>query len=199
MERTRLLADLERLAGKYRALAALRERREAAEALGLARFGRDEAAARGDEFRRVAREFPGALRELDVTPAAVLAGRARDVETEIAQLRAEPGRGAPGRAWVTIVLDYHATLRELLVAKLWLSANVPRGGLVTDEIAERYRAWRRASGDVLPAELDVALLAGCLRPPGGRLNPLVWEALERRHGLPREEIERAVFGAGAAG
>ncbi len=196
MSRSALAAALRRLEEKYRTLAALRERREEVESVGLMEFSREEAASRTEAFRRVAREFPGALRELDLTEAAVLRAKRREVEAEIEALRKEPQRRSPERAWVVIVLDYHATLREALAVKLWLARRLPRGGAVTPELAAEFRRWhaRLPHRHGVSGEPDTTFLERHRRPPGGRLHGLVWEALERRHGLSRAELERAVFG-----
>lgn len=176
-----LASRLERLAAKYRALAELRARREEAVSVGLAGFTGDEAAARRAAFRALAREFPGALRELDTLAAATLRARLADVERELSEARAEPGRAIASRRWIAVAVDYHETLRAALALKLRLARRLPRGGAVTEALARELGA-------------DAAVLESHLRPPGGRLHALVWDALERRHGLPRAELERLVFG-----
>lgn len=191
-----LMESLARLLDKYRTLAALRSRREEAEAAGMKGFGRDEARARTAVFRRIARESPGSLRELDLSPASVLEAKARAVEAEMEALRADPGRKSPVRAWVAVVLDYHATLREALAVKLWLSERLPRGAAVTPELAAQFLEWhaRHPHRHSAVGPAGRAFLESHRRPPGGRLHALVWQALEERHHLPKRELERAVFG-----
>ncbi len=64
------------LAGKYRSLAALRQRREELTATGKLELSPAEAALRKAAFRKLAEEFPGCLRELDSLTALQLAARA---------------------------------------------------------------------------------------------------------------------------
>ena len=137
------MPDLTDLARKYRLMAELRAERERVEAEGRA-FTQQELAGRRDAFRRVAAEFPGALRELDGTTCVILEAKERAVLEEIA-------RDVVERLWVRVALDFHATLKREMITRS--------------------------------------------RPRGTRLLALVWTELEERHGLPREELERLVFGA----
>lgn len=176
------MSELEELAEKYRVLARLRERREELEGRGERGFGDEEGKARRDEFRRIARRYPGALRELQASTAAGLRAKARAVEAEIAA-----GRTEPERAWIRVVLEFHAAVRDALVVKGWLARNVPREAAITPEVVAAFRA---AHG----GRADAALLEAHRHPPGGRLLALVWAALATRTGRPRAELERAVFG-----
>jgi hypothetical protein len=192
-----LLRDLEALAEKYATLARLRARREELEAAGATAFEDDERDARRLDFRRVAHAFPGALRELDRSSAALLAAKAAAVAAELDALRERPEPRAPSR-WIAVVLDYHATWRELLAIKLWLARRRPAPAPIDDELVEACRRWY----DTLPAgdrggnwPLDAASLDLLRRPPGGRVTPFVWRALTARHGLPREALVDAIFGA----
>lgn len=240
---------LERLLWKYRTLAALRARREALESAGETCFEPAEALERKRLFRRVAREFPGALRELDSFPAARLEARAARIEDELRHLRgaaaspvhdagADPRRDEPrrlgGRAvatvndadiasrddgvrgdvapgeWASIVLDFHRTLREALMVKRWIARRLPRGGDIpealvgdfTKRLDRMYRLRGERAGAAGSAsrrrDEHAELLARHLRPPGGRVLPLVWARLEQRHGKARAELEEMIFG-GATG
>jgi hypothetical protein len=192
-----LLDELEALADKYATLARLRARREAMLAAGHAGFDLGERDARKDDFRRVARAFPGALRELDVTTADVLAAKAAAVAAELAEQRAAPDRERPGRHWIAVVLDYHATWRELLAIKLFLARRRPVPAPLDDDDVHACRAWyaelpvdnRRVGWPIDAASLDLLR-----RPPGGRVTPFVWRALAERHGLAHEQLVAAVFG-----
>jgi hypothetical protein len=187
---------LERLLWKYRSLAALRLRREEAERGGLREFGRDEVALRTEELRRIAGEFPGSLREVDVSPASILHAKALAIEAEIEALRSDPLRDRPLRFWVAVVLDYHATLREALAVKAWLSARLPKGAQVTPVLAAEFHEWHtrypHRHGVVAPEGSD--FLERHRRPPGGRIHSLIWRALSDRHHAERRVLERAVFG-----
>jgi hypothetical protein len=185
-----------RLLDKYRTLADLRARREEAERAGMTEFGAGEAAERTTEFRRIAREFPGSLREIEISPSGILEAKAREVQEEIEEIGHDPGRARPRREWIAIVLDYHATLREALAIKRWLAQHRRSDGLVTPDMAGEFVRWHGLSplrhSAVGPD--PQSFLEEYRRPPGGRLHSLVWRALEGRHGLRRLQLERAVFG-----
>lgn len=192
--RDELLSALERLAYKYRALARLRARREELAAAGAVAFGGEEGRERLAELRRLAREFPAALRELERATTAQLEARARAVEEELAALRRDPARQAPGPLWMRVVLDFHVRLREALALKLWLARRLPRGGppeAITLELVAAYRAFAGLPED---AAVEPAWLHRHLHPPEGRITSLVWEALTEKYRLPRETLERLVFG-----
>ena len=191
--------DLEALAEKYTTLARLRTRREQLESAGALAFADDERDARRSDFRRVAHAFPGALRELDRSSARLLHAKADVVHAELEAQRAAPSaRPAPTRAWIAVVLDYHATWRELLAIKLFLARRRPSPALLTDADVEACRAWY----DTLPAHarrlgwtIDAASLHHLRHPPGGRVTPLVWQRLGERHGLEHAALVQAIFGA----
>lgn len=185
--------SLERLAGKYRVLVALRLRREALEATGARCFDAEEAAARRRAFRRIARAFPGALRELDVCSAALLQRRLEEVERALA--------GGPPAAWIPIAIDFHRSLREALLIKGWLARR--RAGATDADLAALARLVDRLDRLRPPAARPHrpstaagwrALAERHARPREGRLLPDVWRALERRHGLARAAMERMLFG-----
>jgi hypothetical protein len=193
-----LLYDLEALAEKYATLARLRARREELEATGQTSFEDHERDARLGDFRRVARAFPGALRELDKSSAQLLAAKAAAVAAELEDLRADPERPAPTRTWIAVVLDYHATWRELLAIKLWLARRRPAPAPIVDEDVEACRQWYATlpAGDRKAGwPLDAESLDLLRRPPGGRVTPFVWRALTARHGLTQAALVQAIFGA----
>jgi len=193
---TKSLEDgLAKLAGKYRALELLRRRREEAEAEGLLEFPASEAAARAAECKKLAADFPGSLRELDSTPASVLALKATVVERELEEIRKHPGRRSPSRYWIAVVLEYHALMSEALAAKKWLADNVAKGGKITAKVARSYKSWRKELvAGPLREENERNFLMHVQHPPGGRLQMLVWRRLEERHGLSRRSLQQAVFG-----
>jgi hypothetical protein len=191
-----LVEELEALAGKYATLERLRRRRELLAAAGHLGFDDAERAARRLEFRRVAHEFPGALRELETTPADVLAAKAAAVRDEADRARRDPAAAAPARAWVAVVLDFHASLREALAIKLWLARRAVAVPLDEATVAA-CAAWYGAAGR--PARrgawpVDAATLERLHRPPRGRVLPVVWAAVVARHGGTAAALEQAVFG-----
>ena len=86
------------LARTYRALAALRARRD----------GGGPAATR-DELRKLAGEFPGCLRELDTLGAEELSRRA--------VAAAAAAAGGPREPWMDWIASYHALMGEALAAR----------------------------------------------------------------------------------
>ncbi len=99
-----LASDVAKLAQKYAEIRALRREplsKEAAE----------------PRMRALAKEFPGALRELQGLPIAAIEARIRELDELVAT--GDPSR-AP--AWVTIHLTHHRILRCVLTAKRWFSS-----------------------------------------------------------------------------
>ncbi len=172
--------DLPALARKYRTLAELRAAREDAAAAGQDRFEGEALAARGRAFREIARAFPGALRELEVTHTAMLRAKAARVEA------AASGEGlAP---WIAVVWDFHAMLRELLALRRFLRADPGCS-------AEALRAHHAGLPDAGAMITDAAAARGDPgRPPRGPLLALVWPALARRHGVDEAQARAMVFG-----
>jgi hypothetical protein len=91
-------AALAALARKYRALVALRARRDSGET-----------PARRDELRVLAAEFPGCLRELDTLGRDELARRAAAAEDAAAGGAREP--------WMDWIAGYHTLMTEALAAR----------------------------------------------------------------------------------
>jgi hypothetical protein len=90
--------QLDALARKYRALVALRDRRD----------GGGVPATR-DELRALAGEFPGCLRELDTLGPGELARRATVVAAAAA--------GGPREPWMDWIAGYHALMADALAAR----------------------------------------------------------------------------------
>jgi hypothetical protein len=89
---------LDALARKYRALVALRDRRD-----------RGGPPATRDELRALAGEFPGCLRELDTLGRGELARRATVVTAAAA--------GGPREPWMDWIACYHALMADALAAR----------------------------------------------------------------------------------
>jgi hypothetical protein len=158
LSRTRLLG----LSRKYRVLSALRR--------GVL--------APKETLRPLAREFPGALRELDCLPLAELEARLRAVTA------AE--QGAVPEPWIAWMLCYHERMRVVLEVKQRLRGARPSDRAIVDEVASEL-----ARTSHTPA--DVGFVAQVSAPPGGRLNRLVFELLERELGCPRAKLEQTLF------
>lgn len=160
--------ELRALARKYRALAELRRDRE-----------RDGTVGARSALRALAREFPGALRELDTLPLDEIDRRV------VALDGASEGRAAiePWMAWMTA---YHTTMRAALSVKARLalaaSADAETFAAVADSVSRR-------SG----VGIDVAFVAAVANPPGGRLNRVVFERLSALLGEDAERMWETLF------
>ncbi|HYO95545.1 MAG TPA: hypothetical protein VER33_13580 [Polyangiaceae bacterium] len=130
------------------------------------------------ELRALAGEFPGALRELDALPLEVLDERLAAVA------RAESGE--QGEAWIEGIVAYHRRMRVALAVKRRLGA-----------VRCLEPALARAIAEQVAAELNEhcapTFVEGVAKPPGGRLNHVVFRYLESELGKPRAELEQLLF------
>lgn len=157
-------AELERLREKYRVLAELRAARDQAIAEGLDRFREADAKPRREAMRRLAAEFPGALRELDE-------GRPGEFEARVLAIDSALGGGAPA-GWIVAAIRFHQALREALLLRA--------ARLVLPVF------WS-------PERLSPAEEQRLRTPPGGRLLDVVWQAVARELGLTPREAELLVY------
>jgi hypothetical protein len=159
--------ELAALRSKYREMQRLRSAQDADVAAG-----RDHAPSR-DELRALAREFPGALAEIDRIPPTVLARRAHELDALLAHDPLPPAASWP--VWIRGWLGVHRGLRGALAIKAWLA-----GRRVIDADTERALAqampqlsFADEARDWLDALPDVAA------PPRGRLVDLVFDRVAR--------------------
>lgn len=99
------LTELKALQGKYHEMLWLRASRSQQQASGQSRFEGDEALLRRERFRKLAREFPGALREMELD-ASILRKRHDAVAALDTENEAPP--------WLLAVALYHRFLRQEL-------------------------------------------------------------------------------------
>jgi hypothetical protein len=135
------------------------------------------------ELRSLARQFPGSLRELDRVPLEMLAARLRALEAVLS------GK-APIEPWMQMQASYHGYMRATLRIKRWSRQwpSEPAAALVL--LAAKY-----VSADDEPplSFFDAELLARIRKPPGGRLNPLVLEAVARLHATTPQVVSDALI------
>jgi hypothetical protein len=165
--------ELLALQRKYDTLAELRRARAAGGAV-----------AERAVLRALAREFPGALRELDTVTL-------EDIDAR----RVALGSAAAGGAiepWMAWMVAYHRTMRAALIVK----GRLARARDVSDSIVAdaREEASRRTG---LP--MDEAFVRSVARPPQGRLNRAVFERLGQNFGVSADDIWQALFPARRAG
>ena len=159
--------DLERLAHKYRTLAALRRDRQAGAPIPPGRF-----------FKALAGEFPGALHELDTLPLETIDDRAAALE-----LAAGGGRVLPWMAWMHA---YHRLMRAALRVKVRLARARDVDDVRAAALAEEATALAGAA-------FDAELVRAVARPPGGRIAPLILERVSLTFGVDPLEIADALF------
>ena len=163
--------ELGDLARKYDALADLRTRREAGGGV----------APRG-ELLALAREFPGALRELDTLPRAEIARRRAEIRATLA--------GAPVAPWMTWLVAYHATMRAALYIKGRLARSGPRTSAVPDDLAQAIARDAELHAHV---PVDATLVQAVARPPARRLNAAVFERIGDELGVLPNDMWQALF------
>ncbi len=128
-------------------------------------------------LRKLAREFPGALAELERLPSA-------EIRARVDELR----RGT-WPIWAQAWSDVHEGLRGVLAAKRWLGGRRKAGdserAALTDAIA-RGEVHPSAGGWVVRLE-EIAM------PPNGRLVLLVHEGVAATLGVTVGELDAILF------
>lgn len=159
--------QLVRLEAKYSQLLALRQAHD-----------RGEPVPDKLVFKSLADEFPGALRELDTLPLAV-------IETRVARLRdaIESGSIEPWMAWM---IAYHALLRRALSIKVRTAKHRSPSD---DRTVFLARTMQGDDGFVA----DEQFIHDVIRPRAGRLNLVVMERLEAMFDVPAQQIRSALF------
>ena len=135
------------------------------------------------ELRSLARQFPGALRELDRLPLETLAARLRALESAL-------GAGGVLEAWMQIQVSYHGYMRATLRIKRW-SRHWPSEP--ADALALLAAKYAPAADEPPVSFFDAEQLALIRKPPGGRLNPIVLEAVARLHGTTPQVVSDALL------
>ncbi len=134
-------------------------------------------------MKALAREFPGALRELDELPLDVV--RARIAELDEAQR--DPMRIA---TWMRASSSFHRLARGALAAKRWLAGRA-------DEDRDARRAAFVSASAMLDDEGSAAAWGDALdmvdRPPRGRVMDLVHARVAEELGLAVDEV-RSLLG-----
>jgi hypothetical protein len=135
-------------------------------------------------LRALAREFPGALRELDTVAA-----------DEIEARRAALARAATGGAlapWMAWMVAYHATMRAALVAKGRLSRVRDLSDAIVAEVRQDVSQRTGLS-------IEEAFVRAVARPPQGRLNRVVFDRLGQNFGVSPDAIWESLFPARRSG
>jgi hypothetical protein len=160
-------SDLLALARKYRAMSELRRAQHQvtrSDVLG--------------SLRSLAREFPGALRELDSLPL-------EEIEERVELLETAARFGIAAR-WMEWMYAYHLTMRAALGIKRRLGGRRSISEFTALEIA----------GDVAVESgyrCDLEFVLSVARPPEGRINVVVFQRLGSVFGIEPQTLWRALF------
>jgi hypothetical protein len=160
-------SDLIALARKYRWLSELRRAE-----LQLAAI--DNASA----LRALAREFPGALRELDILSLAEIDRRSEALE--------HAARSGAIESWMEWMHAYHATMRAALSVKQRLRGQRRVSAPIAGELAAQLE---RETG----VRWDTLLVQEVANPPAGRLNTIVFRRLSMMFHIEPNVIGQALF------
>lgn len=136
----------------------------------------------GPAMAALAREFPGALRELDELPLATLVERIAAIDAALADASCVT-------TWMRASSSFHRHARGALVVKRWLARRTDDGD-----------ARRAALDDALPsfdyvedAREWLDALDALARPPRGRVMDLVYARVAAELGLEVDEVRRTLF------
>jgi hypothetical protein len=130
------------------------------------------------ELGPLAREFPGALRELDALPLDEIDRRSSSVDQALG--------GGPTEALLEWVSAYHALMRAALAIKRALRG---RRQLPRDEAL----ALADSTSHEFGVSCDVELVVAVGNPPSGRLNEVVFLRLSRTFGVSPARLRTALF------
>jgi hypothetical protein len=159
---------LRALSRKYRTLSALRRERE-----------RDGTVGARSLLRALAREFPGALRELDTLPLD-------EIDRRVGVLDAAAEGSRPPEPWMAWMVAYHATMRTALSVKARVARQPADSAATYGEVAALLSQKLRVS-------IDVTFVRAVANPPGGRLNRVVFEHLSAEFGVAADEMWQTLF------
>jgi hypothetical protein len=136
-----------------------------------------------DELRSLARQFPGALRELDRLPLPLIEARLRELEQVLAE-------GCEPALWMRLQVSYHGFMRATLRVKRWSRGWPQEQSAALAALAARYVP---AADEPALSFFDAEALGSIRRPPAGRLNPFVLAAVARLHGTTPEVVGNALL------
>ncbi|MEP6652953.1 MAG: hypothetical protein ABJA82_06315 [Myxococcales bacterium] len=154
-------------------------------------------------LRALSREFPGALRELDVLGLPEISRRIVRLTLLLGgtlQPPAEPprfqpsthgnhssaGEGADNDLWMPLIAAYHGLMRVALTVK---RESARTRAVSPAEIAKAQATVQASCG----FSIDESFVQAAVRPPAGRLTVVVLTALAQRFRLPASDISRLLF------
>jgi hypothetical protein len=129
----------------------------------------------------LARDFPGALREIDELPIDVIRER-------IAALAAAEQDGSRAEPWMLAHLSFHRLARGALAAKRWLE-----GRPLTPDLAAAFALALPTLPNAADAASWASELAAIAEPPRGRIMDLVYARLAAELGIDVAAARAAVM------
>jgi hypothetical protein len=136
-----------------------------------------------DELRSLARQFPGSLRELDRLPLETLEARLTAVRRVVAE-------GSEPEAWMRIQVSYHGYMRATLRVKRWSRGWPIEPAAALLAFTAKYVP---AADEPGLAFFDADVITIIRKPPAGRLNPFVLEAVARLHEVTAADVADALL------
>lgn len=130
------------------------------------------------ELRELAKEFPGALRELDALSLQELERRLEAVRQAL--------EGGEPEVWIDYFVAYHAEMRAALWVKRRLEGERRPSRAIAEQIAQELTARTEHS-------CSPELVLQVASPPRGRLSELVLGRLGLRFGRSPRELRQALF------
>lgn len=136
------------------------------------------------EMARLARDYPGALREIDTLPFEVIVTRLEALETAERQ---------PSRVerWMIAQVTFHRYARGALAAKRWLAGRKTMTLRLHVAFLEAIQTMPEGGEATLFADE----LAAIARPPQGRLMTLVYAKVAQALETTEPEAHDLVFGS----
>jgi hypothetical protein len=135
------------------------------------------------EMARLAAEFPGALREIDMLPLEVIAARIRAIRS---------AERSPDRAerWMFAQVVFHQHARGALAVKRWLAGRKT----ITPAIRSAFSRWAHSLGARDDVLLFVDALDAIANPPRGRIMNVVHDRVAVVLDVSTTEVRALVFG-----
>ena len=142
------------------------------------------------EMAALARKFPGALRELDELPMAMIDARLAELDAALAADRVPK--------WAALQVAYHGTYRFALRIKRRAARKGALDELSLERAIARLLAEARSDTSGEPDEprlaaFDAQGLRAILRPAGGRLHPWVLGEVAKAQGVAVAAVSEALF------
>jgi hypothetical protein len=139
------------------------------------------------ELSALAARFPGALRELDCLPLAV-------IEARLCALDAVLRDGSEPESWMHLQVAYHGFMRATLRIRRLLAAATEARAHEEDPSSYLGRlGYVPALDEPAPQRFDHTALMTIAKPPRGRLNPWVIAQVARDHAVSDEVVLQALF------